>query len=151
MFQVCEALVGGGALLIVPQNNILKFGWWANRIIAKRRRTKCYEWWLTVHQRNQILYSQQVRQNGTKLTRSTETFGDLTPCSNTSPRRKPTTFQLWRLRFGKVQEGEDSRMPQYSWSVLCNFVALAHCIRSGYVGGQLVVTRNILSFFFLQY
>ena len=42
-----------------------------------------YELRLTVHQRNQILYSQRVRQYGTKLTRSTETFGDLTPSSNT--------------------------------------------------------------------
>ena len=37
-------------------------------------------------------------------------------------------------------------MSQYSWSVLCHFVALADCIRSGYVGGQFVITRNILSF-----
>ena len=28
-----------------------------------------------------------------------------------------------------------------------HFVALSDCIRSGYVGGQLVITRNILSFF----
>ena len=41
-------------------------------------------------------------------------------------------------------------MSQYSLSVLCHFVALADCIRSGYVGGQLVITRNILSFFFSQ-
>ena len=34
-------------------------------------------------------------------------------------------------------------MSQYSLSVLCHFVALADCIRSGYVGGQLVITRNI--------
>ena len=33
-------------------------------------------------------------------------------------------------------------------SVLCHFVALADCIRSGYVGGQLVITRNILSSYF---
>ena len=39
-------------------------------------------------------------------------------------------------------------MSQYSLSVLCHFVALAGCIRSGYVGGQLVITRNIMSFFF---
>ena len=39
-------------------------------------------------------------------------------------------------------------MSQYSLSVLCHFVALAYCIRSGYVGGQLVIPRNILSFFF---
>ena len=32
--------------------------------------------------------------------------------------------------------------------VLCHFVALTDCIRSGYVGGQLVITRNILSSFF---
>ena len=38
-------------------------------------------------------------------------------------------------------------MSQYSLSVLCHFVALADCIRSGYVGGQFVITRNILSFF----
>ena len=38
--------------------------------------------------------AKRVRQNGTKLTRSTETFGDLTPSSNTSPRRTPTTFKL---------------------------------------------------------
>ena len=38
-------------------------------------------------------------------------------------------------------------MSQYSLSVLCHFVALAGCIRPGYVGGQLVITRNILSFF----
>ena len=37
-------------------------------------------------------------------------------------------------------------MSQYSLSVLCHFVALADCIRSGYVGGILVITRNILSF-----
>ena len=37
-------------------------------------------------------------------------------------------------------------MSQYSVSV--HFVALADGIRSGYVGGQLVITRNILSFFF---
>ena len=49
-----------------------------------------------------------MRQNGTKLTKSTETFGDLTPSSDTSPRRKPTTFQLGRLRLGKVQEGKES-------------------------------------------
>ena len=41
-------------------------------------------------------------------------------------------------------------MSQYSLSVLCHFVALADCIRSGYVGGQLVITRNILSFFLSQ-
>ena len=29
----------------------------------ERKRTKCYELWQTAHQRNQILYSQQVRQN----------------------------------------------------------------------------------------
>ena len=40
------------------------------------------------------------------------------------------------------------KMSQYSLSVLCHFVALADCIRSGYVGGQLVNTRNILSFSF---
>ena len=39
-------------------------------------------------------------------------------------------------------------MSQYSLSVLCYFVALADCIISGYVGGQLVKTRNILSFSF---
>ena len=38
-------------------------------------------------------------------------------------------------------------MSQYSLSGLCHFVALADCIRSGYVGGQFVITRNILSFF----
>ena len=31
---------------------------------------------------------------------------------------------------------------------LYHFVALADCIRSGYVGGQFVITRNILSFSF---
>ena len=41
-------------------------------------------------------------------------------------------------------------MSQYSLSVLCHFVALAACIRSGYVGGQFVITRNILSFSFLH-
>ena len=41
-------------------------------------------------------------------------------------------------------------MSQYSLSGLCHFVALADCIRSGYVGGQLVIIRNILSFFFSQ-
>ena len=41
-------------------------------------------------------------------------------------------------------------MSQYSLSVLCHFVALADCIRSGYVGGQFVITRNILSFSFLH-
>ena len=46
--------------------------WW-------KRRTTCYELWLTVHQHNQILYSQWVRQNGTKLTR----------------RRKPTSLPSW--------------------------------------------------------
>ena len=39
-------------------------------------------------------------------------------------------------------------MSQYFLSVLCYFVALADCIRSGYVGGQLVITRNIFSFSF---
>ena len=39
-------------------------------------------------------------------------------------------------------------MSQYSLSVLCHFVALPDCIRSGYVGGQLVITLNILSSFF---
>ena len=39
-------------------------------------------------------------------------------------------------------------MSQYSLSVLCHFVTLADCIRSGYVGGQLVITRHILSIFF---
>ena len=38
-------------------------------------------------------------------------------------------------------------MSQYSLSVLCHFVALADCIRSGYVSGQLVITHNILSFY----
>ena len=33
-------------------------------------------------------------------------------------------------------------MSQYSLSVLCHIVALADCIRSGYVGGQLVITRK---------
>ena len=42
-------------------------------------------------------------------------------------------------------------MSQYSLSVLCHFVALADCIRYGYVGGQFVITRNILSFFFLHH
>ena len=42
-------------------------------------------------------------------------------------------------------------MSQYSLSVLCQFVALADCIRSGYVGGQFVITRNILSFSFLHH
>ena len=39
-------------------------------------------------------------------------------------------------------------MSQYFLSVLCHFVALADCIRSGYVGGQFggqfVITRNII-------
>ena len=35
-----------------------------------------------------------------------------------------------------------------SLSVLCHFVALADCIRSGYVGGQLVITRNMSFSFF---
>ena len=39
-------------------------------------------------------------------------------------------------------------MSQYSLSVLCHFVALADCTQSGYVGGQLVITRNMLSFSF---
>ena len=42
-------------------------------------------------------------------------------------------------------------MSQYSLSVLCHFVALAGCIRSGYVGGQFVITRNMLSFSFLHH
>ena len=42
-------------------------------------------------------------------------------------------------------------MSQYSLSVLCHFVALAGCIRSGYVGGQFVITRNILSFSVLHH
>ena len=42
-------------------------------------------------------------------------------------------------------------MSQYSLSVLCHFVALADCIRSGYVGGQFAITRNILSFSFLHH
>ena len=42
-------------------------------------------------------------------------------------------------------------MSQYSLSVLCHFVVLAGCIRSGYVGGQFVITRNILSFSFLHH
>ena len=42
-------------------------------------------------------------------------------------------------------------MSQYSLSVLCHFVALTDCIRSGYVGGQFVITRNILSFSFLHH
>ena len=41
-------------------------------------------------------------------------------------------------------------MSQHSLSVLCHFVALADCIRSGYVGGQLVITRNIMSFSFFN-
>ena len=41
-------------------------------------------------------------------------------------------------------------MSQYSLSVLCHCVALADCIRPGYVGGQFVITRNILSFSFLH-
>ena len=41
-------------------------------------------------------------------------------------------------------------MSQYSLSVLCHFVALAGCIISGYVGGQLVITRSILPFFYSQ-
>ena len=36
-------------------------------------------------------------------------------------------------------------MFQYSLSVLCHFVAPADCIRSVNVGGQLVITRNMLS------
>ena len=74
--------------------------------VEKRRRSKCYELWRTVHQCSQILYSQRVRQNGTKLSRCTETFGDLPPSSKTSPRRKPTTFHLGRLMFWKVKEGK---------------------------------------------
>ena len=35
-----------------------------------------------------------------------------------------------------------------SLSVLCHFVALYDCIRSGSVGGQLVITGSILSSFF---
>ena len=38
-------------------------------------------------------------------------------------------------------------MSQCTLSVLCHFVALADCIRSGYVGEQLVVTRNIFFLF----
>ena len=45
----------------------------------------------------------------------------------------------------------DRRVSQYSLSVLCHFVALADCIRSSYVGGQFVITRNILSFSFLHH
>ena len=60
------------------------------------------------------------------MTRSTETFGDLTPSSDTSPRCKPSTFQLGRLKFGKVQEGKESatkKSTSYSslpsWVVCC--------------------------------
>ena len=42
-------------------------------------------------------------------------------------------------------------MSHYSLSVLCHFVAPADCIRSGYVGGQFGITRNILSFSFLHH
>ena len=35
-------------------------------------------------------------------------------------------------------------------SVSWHFVALADCIRSSYVGGQFVITRNMLSFFFIS-
>ena len=55
------------------------------------------------------------------------------------------------LHLGEVLElGVRPRMSQHSLSVLCRFVAIADCIRSGYVGGQFVITRNILSFFFLH-
>ena len=49
------------------------------------------------------------------------------------------------------EERKRTRMSQYSLSVLCHFVTLADCIRSGYVGGQFVITRNILSFSFLHH
>ena len=42
-------------------------------------------------------------------------------------------------------------MSQYSLSVLCHFVALADCIRSGYIGGQLVITRNIFVLLLLPF
>ena len=35
---------------------------------------------------------------------------------------------------------------QLNYGELSFMVALADCIRSGYVGGQLVVTRNMLSY-----
>ena len=42
-------------------------------------------------------------------------------------------------------------MSQYSLSVLCHFFALADCIRSGYIGGQLVITRNIFVLLLLPF
>ena len=81
----------------------------------KKKGQKCGELWLTIHQRIQITYRQRARQNGTKLTRSTETFNDLTnTCSsNTAPRRKPTTIQnlhpAWKAQVRKGPRGEGKR------------------------------------------
>ena len=65
------------------------------------------------------------------------------------------SFPSWKvvgLRLGDVLELR-VRSPNVSLllSVLCHFVALADCIRSGYVGGQFVITRNTLSFSFLHH
>ena len=61
------------------------------------------------------------------------------------------TFQVGRLLVCTLKKCWNSvsghRKSQYSLSVLCHFVALAGC----YVGGQFVITRNILSFSFLHH
>ena len=59
-----------------------------------------------------------------------------------------STRMVSQLNYGEKGEGKRLQMSQYSLSVLCHFVALAERIRSGYIGGQLVITHNISSFSF---
>ena len=70
--------------------------WWANYIRVKRRRKNVCDLRLTVYQRNHILFSHRVRENGTKLTRSTETsFGFASWCSHSRFALPPfTTFRF---------------------------------------------------------
>ena len=83
--------------------------------------------------------------NGTKLTRSTETFGDLAPTrsSKTSPRRKPTTFQLGRLRFGKVQEGKESATKKST-----SYASRQEYITGGYIL-LITATKNAESYWMM--
>ena len=56
-------------------------------------------------------------------------------------------FAPWRSVGAWCQVAESLSPPL---SVLCHYVALTDCIRSAYVGGQLPITRNILSCFFSE-
>ena len=58
------------------------------------------------------------------------------------------SWKVVGLRLGEALRCQVAECLSTPLSVLCHFVALADCIRSGYVGGQLVITRNISSSFF---